>query len=68
MAELTTSLVLQEQRFESKTYKLSNEKIEGFVDGLEALKQAIYKVFGDQSIRVSYIQFWLWDCMERADR
>lgn len=43
MAELTTSLVLQEQNFSDKTYKLSAEKIEGFADGLEALKQAIHK-------------------------
>lgn len=40
MAELTTSLTLREQAFESSTYHLSYEKIEGFVDGLEALKQA----------------------------
>lgn len=44
MTELTTSLVLQEQNFYDRTYKLSAEKIESFVDGLESLKQAIYKV------------------------
>lgn len=43
MTELTTGLVLQEQTFESRTYGLSETKIEGFVDGLEALKQSIYK-------------------------
>jgi molecular chaperone DnaK (HSP70) len=43
MAELTTNLKLQERIYESKTYKLSDDKIEGFVDDLEALKQAIYK-------------------------
>ena len=48
MAELTTSLVLQEQVFENKTYKLSEEKIEGFVDELEALKQSIYKVLATE--------------------
>lgn len=43
MTKLTTSLTLQEQAFETKTYKLSSAKIEGFVDDLEALRQAIYK-------------------------
>lgn len=40
MTELTTGLMLQKQTFESLTYGLSDTKIEGFVDGLEALKQA----------------------------
>lgn len=43
MAELTTGLVVQDETFESKTYNLSETKIEGFVDELEALKQSIYK-------------------------
>ena len=43
MAELTTHLTLQERTFEERTYKLSEYKIEGFVDGLEALKQDKYK-------------------------
>lgn len=43
MTKLTTSLVLQEQSFEARTYQLSESKIEGFVDELEALRQAIYK-------------------------
>lgn len=28
----------------SKTYKLTNERITGFVDGLDAIKQAIYHI------------------------
>lgn len=48
MAELTTNMILQEQVFENKTYKLSEEKIEGFVDELEALKQSIYKVLATE--------------------
>lgn len=44
MAILTTDLILREQTYKNKTYKLADEKIEGFVDDLEALKQAIYKV------------------------
>lgn len=48
MAELTTDLILQEQVFESRTYKLSETKIEGFTDGLEALKQAIFKALATE--------------------
>jgi len=57
MAKLTTSLVLQEQCFEGRTYKLSNEKIEGFVDGLEALKQAIYKVLATEQYEYPIYSF-----------
>jgi len=32
----------------SRTYKLSGDKIQGYVDGLEALKQAIYKVLNTE--------------------
>ena len=41
--ELTTDLVLKEQTYVNRTYKLTETKIEGFVDEREALKQAIYK-------------------------
>lgn len=43
MAELTTDLMVQDQTYQARTYKLSESKIEGFVDELEALKQAIHK-------------------------
>lgn len=43
MAELTTGLVIQKKSFEGRTYHLSETKIEGFVDELEALKQSVYK-------------------------
>lgn len=42
--ELTTSTVLREPEYDSRTYRMSEDKIEGFVDGQEALKQAIYKM------------------------
>ena len=32
----------------SRTYKISGNKIQGFIDGLEALKQAIYKVLNTE--------------------
>ena len=40
---LTTNLKLLEQTFANRTYKLTDTKIEGYVDEREALKQAIYK-------------------------
>lgn len=44
MLELNTSLRLKEQTYESRTYRQLATKIEGVVDDLEALKQAIDKV------------------------
>lgn len=32
----------------SRTYKLSSDKIQGYTDGLEALKQAIYKALNTE--------------------
>ena len=46
--ELTTDLVIQDQTYQNKTYQLSETKIEGFVDELVALKQAIYKVLSTE--------------------
>ena len=57
MTELTTSLVLQEQNFYDRTYKLSAEKIESFVDGLESLKQAIYKVLATEQYEYPIYSF-----------
>lgn len=57
MAELTTALVIQEQAFESRTYQLSDTRIEGFVDELEALKQAIYKVLSTEKYEYPIYSF-----------
>ena len=46
--ELTTDLVIQDQTYQNRTYQLSETKIEGFVDELAALKQAIYKVLSTE--------------------
>ena len=48
MAKLTTGLVLQKQAYKNRTYKLSETKIEGFVDDLESLKQSIYKILATE--------------------
>lgn len=57
MAELTTELRLQERTYESRTYKMSDAKIEGFVDGLEALKQAIYKILSTEQYEYPVYSF-----------
>lgn len=46
--ELTTDLVIQDQTYQNRTYRLTETKIEGFVDELAALKQAIYKVLSTE--------------------
>lgn len=55
--ELTTDIVLQEQTFEGKTYQVLPDKIEGFVDDLEALKQAIYKVLDTEQYEYPVYSF-----------
>lgn len=57
MAELTTDLVLQEQSFGNHTYRLTKENIEGRVDGLEALKQSIYKVLATEQYEYPIYSF-----------
>ena len=57
MTELTTSLVLQEQTYTNQTYKLSEDKIEGFTDGLEALKQAVYKILATEQYEYPVYDF-----------
>ena len=46
--ELTTDLVLQKRVFANKSYKLEDTKIEGFVDEIKALKQAVYKLLSTE--------------------
>lgn len=57
MAKLTTDLVLREQSFENHTYRLSKEKIEGYVDDLEALKQAIHKILATEQYEYPIYSF-----------
>ena len=60
MAGLTTDLAVQEQTYETRTYKLSDTKIEGFVDELEALKQAIYKILSTEQYEYPIYSFKYW--------
>ena len=55
--KLTTGLVLREQTFEGKTYKVLPDKIEGYVNDLEALKQAIYKVLDTEQYEYPIYSF-----------
>lgn len=57
MMELNTSLMLQEQTFDGRTYKLSEDRIEGFVDDLEALEQAVYKVLDTEQYEYPVYSF-----------
>jgi hypothetical protein len=43
MSILTTNLELTEISEATRTYKISNDKIQGYVDNIEALKQSIDK-------------------------
>lgn len=40
---LTIDLTVKEQSYIDRTYKMSDTQIAGFIDGMEALKQSIYK-------------------------
>jgi len=41
----------------SRTYKVSNNRIQGFTDGLDALKQAIYKVLNTEKYEYPIYSF-----------
>ena len=57
MVELIKDLKLEEPTFVSRTYKLSDNKIEGFVDDVEALKQAIYKALSTEQYEYPIYSF-----------
>ena len=47
-ASIEIEIVPEEVIETSRTYKLSGNRIQGYTDGLEALKQAIYKVLNTE--------------------
>lgn len=57
MAMLTTDLKLKERSFQSRTYQLSENKIEGFVGEIEALKQTIYKMLATEQFEYPVYSF-----------
>ena len=57
MSILTTDLEVTEEAGTSKTYKLSGDKIQGSVDGLDALQQAIYKMLNTEKYEYPIYSF-----------
>lgn len=57
MERLDKSTRLKKQTFDGKSYKLSQERIEGFVDNVEALRQAIYKILSTEQFEYSIYSF-----------
>jgi len=47
-SSINIELSLEESIETSRTYKITGNKIQGYTDGLEALKQAIYKVLNTE--------------------
>jgi hypothetical protein len=48
MSILTTDLELTDDPEATRTYKVSNDKIQGYADNIEALKQSINKMLGTE--------------------
>lgn len=57
MAELTTDLKLRKKNFENRTYHLTEDKIEGFIDDRDALKQSIYKILDTEQFEYPIYSF-----------
>ena len=57
MSVLTTDLEVTEEVGITKTYKLSDDKIQGSIDGLNALEQAIYKMLNTEQYEHSIYSF-----------
>ncbi len=57
MSILTTDLEVTEEVGTTKTYKLSDDKIQGSVDGSDALEQAIYKMLNTEQYEHSIYSF-----------
>lgn len=57
MAKLDTTLVLKNKTYKGRTYALSEMKIEGYVEDLDSLKQAIYKVLSTEQFEYPIYSF-----------
>ena len=56
-ASIEIEIVPEEVIETSRTYKLSSDKIQGYTDGLDALKQAIYKVLNTERFEYPIYSF-----------
>lgn len=54
---LTIDLTVKEQSYIDRTYKMSDTQIAGFVDGMEALKQSIYKTLSTEQYEYPIYSF-----------
>lgn len=54
---LTIGLTVKEQSYTDRTYKMSDTQIAGFVDGMEALKQSIYKALSTEQYEYPIYSF-----------
>lgn len=54
---LTIDLTVKEQSYTDRTYKRSDTQIAGFVDGMEALKQSIYKALSTEQYEYPIYSF-----------
>ena len=54
---LTIDLELSEEIEISRTYKLSTDRIQGMIDGMEALKQAVYKLLNTEKYEYPIYSF-----------
>ena len=54
---LTIDLTVKEQSYTDRTYKMSDTQIAGVVDGMEALKQSIYKALSTEQYEYPIYSF-----------
>ncbi len=55
---ITTDLILENNEEPSKTYKMTELKLQGFIDELKALQQAIYKVLSTERYEYPIYSFY----------
>lgn len=55
---ITTDLTLEKDEGPSRTYKMTESKLQGFIDELNALQQAIYKVLSTEKYEYPIYSFY----------
>ena len=55
---ISTELILERGEEPSKTYKMTESKLQGFIDELKALQQAIYKVLSTEKYEYPIYSFY----------
>lgn len=57
MSVLTTDLTISDDEEQTRTYYMSESKVQGFVDGIGALQQAIYKILNTEKYEYPIYSF-----------